>query len=136
MLRGQPHFAKRISDLSPLASQAKRAKVVDIEDASRIVGPSPCQLEMVNGKVRKLPPDPYGEYCKEMRNECKHYITSHFHIFLCKIFILIYLVLSQDPSMSFTDLTQHLSRGWKNLDKSSRENYESKAECNRQRYNA
>jgi hypothetical protein len=38
--------------------------------------------------------------------------------------------------MSFTDLSQHLSRGWKNLDKSSRESYESKAECNRQRYNA
>lgn len=45
-------------------------------------------------------------------------------------------MLSQDPSMSFTDLSQHLSRGWKNLDKSSRESYESKAECNRQRYNA
>jgi hypothetical protein len=71
VLRGQPHFAKRLSELQPLASQAKRAKIVDIEDASRIVGPSPSQLEMVNGKVRKLPSDPYGEYCKEMRNECQ-----------------------------------------------------------------
>lgn len=70
-MRDQPHFAKRISDLSPSASQAKRAKIVEAHDASRIVGPSPSQLEMVNGKVRKLPPDPYGEYCKEMRNECE-----------------------------------------------------------------
>ena len=46
------------------------------------------------------------------------------------------LVLSQDPLMSFTELTQNLSQSWKNLDKKSREKYENKAETNKQRYNA
>lgn len=38
--------------------------------------------------------------------------------------------------MTFTELTQHLSQGWKNLNKKSREQYEEKAEISRQRYKA
>lgn len=51
------------------------------------------------------------------------------------LMVVFLLVISQDPTMSFTELTQHLNNGWKNLDKRSREKYENKAEANKQRYN-
>lgn len=70
ILRGEPHFAKRLSDPLPESNRAKKARLlVASEEASRIVGPEPSQLECVNGKVVKLPLDPYGEYCREMRSE-------------------------------------------------------------------
>ncbi|KAI9553876.1 putative MLH2 [Daphnia sinensis] len=114
VLRGQPHLDKRLPDPSITGNVAKKPKLIETMEASRIVGSPPTLLETVNGSVRKIPADPFGEYCKDMRNE----------------------LLSQDPLMSFTELSQHLSHGWKNLDKSSREKYERKAETNKQRYNA
>ncbi|XP_057375180.1 PMS1 protein homolog 1-like isoform X2 [Daphnia carinata] len=114
VLRGQPHLDKRLPDPSIAGNVAKKPKLIETLEASRIVGSPPTLLETVNGSVRKIPPDPFGEYCKDMRSE----------------------LLSQDPLMSFTELSQHLSHSWKNLDKSSREKYERKAETNKQRYNA
>jgi hypothetical protein len=69
VLRGQPHLAKRLSDPPALGNLAKKPKLVEIMEASRIVGSSPSLLETVNGKVRKIPADPFGEYCKDVRNE-------------------------------------------------------------------
>lgn len=75
VLRGQPHFAKRLPDPPLLSSVAKRPKLFETLDASRIVGSDSSQLEMVNGKVRKVPSDAYGEYCKEMSDECKKFVS-------------------------------------------------------------
>ncbi|XP_046453620.1 PMS1 protein homolog 1-like isoform X3 [Daphnia pulex] len=114
VLRGQPHLAKRLSDPPVLGNLAKKPKLIETMETSRIVGSSPSLLETVNGRVRKIPADPFGEYCKDVRNE----------------------ILSQDPTMSFTELSQNLNNGWKNLDKNSREKYEMRSETNKQRYNA
>lgn len=61
---------KRQPDPSITGNVAKKPKLIETLEASRIVGLSPTLLETVNGSVRKIPPDPFGEYCKEMRNEC------------------------------------------------------------------
>ena len=68
VLRGQPHFAKRLSDPPSSESPAKKVKLAEVFESSRIVGPQAARLEMVNGKVKKIP-DSFGEYCKETRNE-------------------------------------------------------------------
>ena len=51
-------------------------------------------------------------------------------------YCLFVIVLSQNPIMTFTELTQQLSQGWKNLDQDGRQQYENKAEVGRQRYGA
>lgn len=136
MLRGQPHLAKRLSDPPVLGNLAKKPKLIETMETSRIVGSSPSLLETVNGRVRKIPADPFGEYCKDVRNESKNpKILIYFDRFFT-ISRLFLLVLSQDPTMSFTELSQNLNNGWKNLDKNSREKYETRAETNKQRYNA
>lgn len=65
-------MAKRLSDPPVLGNLAKKPKLIETMETSRIVGSSPSLLETVNGKVRKIPADPFGEYCKDVRNESKH----------------------------------------------------------------
>ena len=85
-----------------------------------------------------MPADPFGEYCKEVRSESEFLSVKILFLWPLPIICCFFfaLVLSQDPLMSFTELTQNLSQSWKNLDKKSREKYENKAETNKQRYNA
>ena len=115
---------------------AKRAKLVDSFEASRIVGPDHSDLEMVNGKVRKIPSDPYGEYCKEMRSERNLYSYFSNVITMSNLINNPIIVLSQNPLMNFNELSHHLSQGWQNLDKGSREKYEGRSDSNKQRYAA
>lgn len=77
MLRGQPHLAKRLSDPPVLGNLAKKPKLVETMETSRIVGSPSSLLETVNGRVRKIPADPFGEFCKDVRNES---INSYFFI--------------------------------------------------------
>ena len=44
---------------------------MESEEALKIIGYPAQNLEMVNGKVRRLPSDPYENYCREMSRECK-----------------------------------------------------------------
>ena len=63
-------MAKRLSDIPSLSGNlAKKPKLVEIEEASKIIGSPSSLLETVNGRVRKMPADPFGEYCKEVRSE-------------------------------------------------------------------
>ena len=73
VLRGQAHFAKRISEppSENASSVSKRQKLIDANESLKIVGSSTHQrLETSNGRVRKMASDPYEEYCKEMTPEC------------------------------------------------------------------
>ena len=69
ILRGGDHFAKRISEETP-NSASKKPRLAETEDALKIVGSHPRQLETVNGKVRRLPSDPFENYCKAMTMDC------------------------------------------------------------------
>lgn len=69
-------MAKRLCDLPLSGNLPKKPKLIEAQEASKIVGSSPSLLETVNGKVRKIPADPFGEYCKEMRNECMSFLDN------------------------------------------------------------
>lgn len=101
-------MTKRLSDPPLTGNLAKKPKLVEVQESLRIVGPQPSLLETVNGKVRKIPPDPFGEYCKEVRNESMFNYYGLFYMCICisKLILSIISSLSRSTHELYGTITK------------------------------